>query len=518
MPDPYSSPWGQALINGAITFTVSADDANASNDNPGSAALPLATLDEAIRRVNALRATPQPVVVILQPSVNPYTVSVNLQSIDLQAPLVFIGNGFTTLLNGTVDAGATNLSIPVVGGGLGVDAFFGKTLEITSGDSAGWRRMLNSNTATNLNVCHAFNLGAPAAGDTLQVVEPSVQVNFPSLTAGAAAELSELWKIQNCGQSAGNLKRNANVFNGTSAQVYFVNLKLGSINGTGSQIILQSSSLCLVGCELGDGQGNDLGPQVISDKRSLLSTGMDFFFGTARLCMPIDSGLLVGGDPRQWAGWSSFWNVTGTSPLLGCANYLGFAHCNDELRFEGSDVVLVGGRVSSTQGATRALDFSEGAYAVLEGSDAIRPLFLECDADDNESAVVMARQGASVNVKDVQITKTNQGHGILAFADDSGQGASPGNVSVGATTTITGVNDATNTTNAVRCTGGARCNILNGATIAGAWTAELAVAATPSAAPAAGSSGTLAGLAADGDAYPTVASGLTGVNGWVQRQ
>ncbi|HEY5622299.1 MAG TPA: hypothetical protein VIV14_00965, partial [Gammaproteobacteria bacterium] len=243
---------------------VAADAANADDNGPGTSAIPLATLNEAIQRVNLARITRPTIVHLATAPVNgevAYAFTRQLGPIDLAAPLVFIGDGagqpgddgFTELLVDTVDAGASSTVVPVTGGGMGIDAFFGKTLELTSGTETGFRRTLNSNDATDLNL-DAELANAPAQNDGLRIVEPAVRITVDQTFLGLTNARPTRSNIVGVGQGGGQL-----FGSGSGAQIvtsramlYFVNLALGGDTNLPSglyELNVVDSAVCFLGCE-----------------------------------------------------------------------------------------------------------------------------------------------------------------------------------------------------------------------------------------------------------------------------
>lgn len=90
----------------------------------------------------------------------------------------------------TVDAGPTTTVIPVVGGGLTVDASVQYRLRVVAGARAGQCRVVTANSATAFTLGNATSGGAVAAGDTVIIERPGVrmnQCNFDTRALGVAA-------------------------------------------------------------------------------------------------------------------------------------------------------------------------------------------------------------------------------------------------------------------------------------------------------------------------------------------
>lgn len=82
---------------------------------------------------------------------------------------------------GTGDGTSTDERLVFIAGGMTVDAFMGKTIEITSGAAIGDRRLVVSNDATTFVPSHQFT--ASVAGSTYRIVEPDVVLNITRLDA-----------------------------------------------------------------------------------------------------------------------------------------------------------------------------------------------------------------------------------------------------------------------------------------------------------------------------------------------
>jgi hypothetical protein len=168
-------PFSEALVNkttGPLTLWV---DATLGNDaNPGTQALPLATIIEAERRIPDL-VFDDVFIRVLPGTYTPPTIRTRL----MRRSIFVLGEGRTSVLVGTVDGGASTLAIPVTGGGLVANAHRGQYVEIAS-----QRRLIISNTATTLQLCKTLS-GAPVATTPLEIFLPPAVV----LNCGAAPQV-----------------------------------------------------------------------------------------------------------------------------------------------------------------------------------------------------------------------------------------------------------------------------------------------------------------------------------------
>jgi len=168
---PFSPAIAQ-VTTGQVDLWV--DQTTGNDGNPGTQALPLATIIEAERRI------PMGVFdeVFIHVLPGTYVAPPNISFRVMRKNIWVIGEGRTSVLAGTVDAGATTTSIPVTGGGLVANAHRGQFVEI-----AGQRRLINSNTATNLELDYILG-GVPAQGTALEIfLPPLVTIDYGNVVS-----------------------------------------------------------------------------------------------------------------------------------------------------------------------------------------------------------------------------------------------------------------------------------------------------------------------------------------------
>ena len=102
-------------------------------------------------------------------------------------------DGFVIQKASAAAAAGTGANVVVTGGGLGVNAYLGMTIEFTTGAAAGNRRTVRDNDATNITPTIPF-LPALALGDSYRVVTPSVIWVVPAAVAGV-----DFLMVQDCG-------------------------------------------------------------------------------------------------------------------------------------------------------------------------------------------------------------------------------------------------------------------------------------------------------------------------------
>lgn len=501
-----------------IHLYVAPDAEGASDSNVGDdPTRALVTLSEVASRLNALSYVNRIVVVHLASAT--YDMSgFLLTELELALPVIIIGDGagqagddgFTELASGTAQAGTTASQV-VTGGGLSSDAFVGKTLVATDGLASGWRRSIFANDTTNVDLVAPMT--GFAEGDGFRVVEPAVVLQCPSL----ADNPYSVPAIEGVGHAKGA------TLNPAVAQVFspgaltLVNVRFGVVPGSFTgDIVLRNSTVRLYGVE-GVGSGAGLaGARFIMDDASSLAAGVDFMVGTFHAAIPLLAGLVD--DDQAWLGYGYNNTVGGNNATVAITNFLGFLFSDDRVVFQGdAKVQLLGGRLISDDDDGTL--YVEGSKVILQGSD-LNSYRLRIDntADDTRTACLMVCGFSHVHMNDLTMVKTNRGYGLVGFAQGNARDASAPQISIGSVT-LTAVTDVGTPAIAIAASGGARINFRpNDITISAGWgTAECGVIPRLNGTPGAGASGTLAGLSADGDAYPTVASGLTMVHGVIQR-
>lgn len=507
-----SSPWGRAVIDARMDLYLAPNAAGASNRNLGTQPdLPLATIDEAIARVNAMRGHTAPIVVHLASGAYSISEGVSISGVAHDAPVVFISDGaeqvgddgFTLLDTTSALVGSTAIDIVT---GLAGTAFAGKTLEFTSGALAGYRRTIGiddgAGTLTLLNALPA----APGVGDVCRVVEPAVIISLPNPGFPASGRFG----VRNCGDSAGAPTGHVSfkLFSTTSA-VYFVNLEFsGSIL---ESFEFNRATVVMLGCELSEVWARDF------DDASVVVSGGDLWVPSNLPRVDMASNLGLAADSLSWGGWgvAQFGGALGSMRrFIGCAY-------SDTVILHGDSQVYYIGLVIAPVG-TRAMSLYEGTRCVLEGTAGGSTVRLESTQAGSSRYTVGVVSDSILRLygDNVVITRAGGGSCLVVYGENEDIGQLPGRASVGSGVTF--VSTAGNNAHSALCVaGGGRINYRATPTLVGVWDqAEAKVVPSEASGPAAGEGGTLAALANRGDAYPDTA--VTGaqalVNGIIQRQ
>lgn len=164
----------------------------------------------------------------------PFTMPVMVDSLAGQSGfLCILGDPAAeeTLVAGTFDGDIAGYTVPTLAGLGEIDEWGGECIKILTGDLAGARVMLATNTDTSLTVTtHAAwdALGVTAAGDTFEVRRPGTEIVIPSPDASTGASAGpENWR-------GGNT-------------TLFPRHILSNVKLTGSAMLISNSTLALVG-------------------------------------------------------------------------------------------------------------------------------------------------------------------------------------------------------------------------------------------------------------------------------
>lgn len=485
---------------------AAASDANAGNDP----ALPLLTLNEVLRRLNRLVRIDSPVVVHIATPTLPYVWGVELGPVQLEAPLVFIGDGggqagddgFDVVASSTALSGTSDVVLVTVG--LVVDAHFGQTLEITSGLASGVRRSIFENTATNVTFINSASLGF-TDGDTFRILEPTVQIAAPAVVLAAAdTRLSQQVVIRGVGTGGAAV----NGGGGNIANLYFVNLdwRADETSALGiARMSISGSSVCFIGGLFTGGEDTaGFGWQLRSDDASLVQMGGDALgISIPEVFGAFPAGLVgLNADPRLWAGWTPFASDNGRSFAQGIKRSKGYwvTSLNGQISFVGGIHEIYGARVEADSD-NAALFLSNNAVVRVDGLTTTNTRFHNV-GNDSETSCVMVRANSALHLSQCEVRKTNLGGGIVIWGDGSGQDMLAGVVSLSDSVTLNAITDTNQPDFALAVSGGGRCNFRPNPTVTGTWVGQIKVAIGPATAPTAAANGTFASLAADGDAYP----------------
>lgn len=302
------------------------------DSGPGTAAQPLATLDEAIRRLNyyaEISADPLGSglgFVIHLASSNAYSWGVTVGPHLLNESVVVIcdgagqpgDDGFVELLASTAAVAGSSIVQVVTGGGLGTNTYRDKTIEILTGAAAGDRRTIRDHTDTTIIPYYAFS-AAIAAGDTFRIVESGATIDL-------FAAFNQL--VDSCGASGGWDQLLG--IPGLLPRFALVNAKV-----TGSLVkCIARSTVSFYGVEK-----SNAGNFTFSVVRSGFFAGCDSRGPRAPL------GLRLGApSDTSWLGWGVVNSVTGLQ-FFRADEVAGFFGSAAHLFVEGGRFDLIGGSV-----------------------------------------------------------------------------------------------------------------------------------------------------------------------------
>lgn len=179
---------------GTVTVDLYVSPSLGNDANPGTQALPLATLGEAENRISATAPVVTNYNIHLRNET--YPLPTNARSSWFRSR-TFQGSVVTVFADEAWDATVFTIAIAqaavagtgagvVVGAGLVVNAHRGSSIRMTSGPAAGQYRRINANTATDILVSAPFS-PAPAAGNTFEIFTLNTTIAVPAATAPATS-------------------------------------------------------------------------------------------------------------------------------------------------------------------------------------------------------------------------------------------------------------------------------------------------------------------------------------------
>jgi len=441
-----------------VSLDLYVNDVTGDDANPGTLALPLKTYGAAVAKIPDQIESPDgstisDVTIHLAPhgSAAGYPlVTIENKATELRALIHITGDDNFTELVAPTAAGAGSGSLVVISAALTIDAYLGKTIEILTGAAAGDRRLIRNNSATDIVPVSAFS-AAVAPGDSYRIVEPSVVLQLPSLTFGSQTLAMFVPAVRNCPGMAPaiNINSGPDTF---GPAVVFSNLQLRAPTvGEFGSFTIQSSSVALYGVELTAIAAGF--QQLLVDENSTCICGMDKPPSIA--LFPVARGLAP--SSTSWRGWG-FANLisAGGAQLHEIQRFCGYMCSNTLTRAEGQWRIL-GGRFHESSVAAGAISsflaIGEGSLSRFDNT-ASPQILVTNTANAADRGCVEARGGAAIEMSNTLLQKTNQGFGLAAWGDPSGQGTTPGRIGLGAGVTITGITDATAPTYGIYVTGG----------------------------------------------------------------
>lgn len=269
-------------------------DADGLDSNPGTDALPIKTLTEAIRRFP--RFIEDPIVVHIGPHATDGYVWPTMSGFIQRANVYFLGDGGgaigddgknVLLASGTVGVGSGYEN--VVTSGLGTDDYWGKTIEFLDGSLAGFRRTINQNTPTSITMLYSV-LTPPSDGDTYQIFEPNTEIIFTPADN----------YNQDCVVGTQGSAYKADNSSEKKYGVYFINIR--AKGGFVNEITVSNATVVLCGVETAAAFAG-YGLILLVNSGGVL-IGVDSSESTQpyqRLTAPVDDLGVASSD--MWVGW-----------------------------------------------------------------------------------------------------------------------------------------------------------------------------------------------------------------------
>lgn len=278
------------------------DDVNGDDNNPGTAALPLADLPAAEALLPSI--VNHTVRIFMEPhSGSGYTYT-PFKERTINAGVWIYGTGFTEII-GSTPAGAGSSASSVVSSGLNTTPFggfgehFGRTIVIDSGNAANDRRTIHHNTTTEYVPNRPFT-AAVDPGDTYRIVEPATVIYITTPKDALVA---------NCGAT-----KHETYLEAENKKVNFVNIKFDSASSITLDIC--RSVVGFFGVEISENC-------KIVGEGSLLFSGIETF-------NTVDSPVsdLSLGSNTEWAGWGLSSRNTSYGIIISAINFWGSINAN----------------------------------------------------------------------------------------------------------------------------------------------------------------------------------------------
>jgi len=440
------------------------------DNNPGTAALPLLTVTEAVRRLDSLAKITgvNGVGATVHVGAGTFQWTMGLGPFFLSEALFFIGDGgglvgddgFTVLLASTAALAGSGLAV-VKSSGLTVNQYRGKTIQILSGAAAGDRRTIRNNTATDIIPSGNFS-AAIATNDTYRILEPNCFLEFES-SATATPLTTDFPPIaKSCGGTVAQVDTNGTGTATVAPSIYFINFRFQNRTGDAdptARICIIDSAVTFFGVELNAVTSKTMIPVV--DKTSILQAGMDFLASTLCLAVrPFEAGLAT--SRTSWSGWGVSGQGAGSILWNATARFMGYIVETHSLSIEDCEWRACGGSVL----ADAAMIIARWGHFTCLTSGA--PTFLiRSEATAASTAALLVRGNGQAQLLNCTIEKQNQGFAILVRGDGGVVNAIPGQVGLGTGVTLTGETSGTAPTNAICVTYGGQLSYIATPTISG---------------------------------------------------
>lgn len=375
------------------------DAATGSDQNDGTQARPFATL------VQAEAVLPDIIAANVRINVAAGTyVAPVFRARVMRAQIYVYGTAFTELVAATAATAGSTTSVTCAGG-LGVNTYRGKTIEILTGAAAGDRRTILAHTDTAITPCVHFT-AAVGIGDTFKIVEPTAVIDLvdeAALTQGVHLDMGEL-----TGTVGGSIP--------VPPALHFINFKLDNANGGSPIDVLVTSRVRFYGCEL-------ISADITRFYEGALSCGADRFEYAF-------AGVAFGFGSQAWWGWGL--SAVGGVQLFGIKDaHLTGLVVNALVLFAGSEGLIMGGRtvgltalrsgpkvslVNITGKTSTGADipFQIATSGVNVTGQGVMVLLLECSLDVGVNTAVAATNQAVVEISS-DVVIVNCGIGAKAL-------------------------------------------------------------------------------------------------------
>jgi hypothetical protein len=416
------SRWSDSVSTAARTDLYVATTGD--DDNPGTdSERPLLTLAAAIQKV-------PPVVdheVVIHFASGDYEWGPTVGPFLLRRPLVIIGDGagqvgddgFTVLqATKAADAGSGLRVVVDPDGGLVVNAYSGKTIEILTGAAAGDRRTIHSNTATNIVPSAAFT-AAVSASDQFRIVEPAVEFKMPPAPEALGGGPPQL---VGCGSPSASDRWAGMASEGEKpSSVVLANLAIGDdVADLGATFKVCNSMLYCYGVELRS--RGSFGLFTVDDHSELFSgidttavwTWLAPYPSSANL--PFQLGLSA--SKGAWLGWGLAGGV-GVQQIHALQKFTGFLtapRVQAVSQFKQANWLLLGGRIAGNESVNQNgfLIFDQRCLIRMHGFDALIPIRVEVAGSDPRSFAIMSAGMSIVQIESAEIVITGNGMALHA--------------------------------------------------------------------------------------------------------
>lgn len=441
MPVP-PPPWFPADEPGAVTpycptrsevikpLDIYVDAVDGDDQNDGSQAHPLATLDELLRRLQILARVNQNAPVRCHFGSGTYAWTRTLGPTALASPIAFIGDGAgrpgddgtTNLLDPTAaTAGSTNAAT-VGTASWTVDEWVDATIEILTGPAAGDRRTIVANSATSITPSTAFS-AAVAAGNLFRIFVPTVFITPPASTSPIFLSTPAI-----SGVGAPQV-----IFPGASSWTpspqacLLVNLTFTLDDATTArQLSICDSAVQFYGVRCQSLAGS---LQLLADCDSQVQAGVDgrFNAGAPRAVIPAALGLAP--SATAWVGWGLSCVYAPAVADIQAVNFAGFLNYYSQRVTTGGGVwtgvqwTLLGGCFRSiivNANFNGAFSFRGGSQVVCRGNATATPVRWQATGGEARAACVRAVGGSRLGFQNTTIEITLAGSVVAAHGPESG--------------------------------------------------------------------------------------------------